>query len=194
MVEAGGGGPLVNPYAPPRTRLSGPAGEPGALDELTREEVDAFVGKRKGDYYWRHWSRSTNRQLNAFNWAAGFFSLFWLLYRRMYKEFAVALAALVASAVVELVLEPLVGEAKGSLSRALNFLPGLTIGILGNRLYLRRARVAAAAARLCTTPGERDAALAASGGMSWLAALIAVAVLAMLVILPALLGGAPPNQ
>jgi hypothetical protein len=165
----------LDPYAPPRTDVGGAATlEPA--EALTPEEIRAFVGPRAAGYYGRRWSRAlATGRLPGFNWAAMVCNFLWLLYRRMYKELAIALGATMALAAV---VELLPGTVAAQLSPALDFAPGVVIGVLGNWLYLRRARRAVAAARALPSPDQRFTELVRRGGVSWLAVGIGLAVTA----------------
>jgi hypothetical protein len=181
--------PPPNPYAPPRSDEE-MAGPPVAGD-LTREDIYAFAGQRRGGYYWYHWSRAgAGRGFAGFNWAAAIFNLSWLLYRRMYVEFGVGLGVTGTITVAEVLLQPVLGkEVAQLLSRLDNFLPVVVVGFLGNRLYLRRARAAVALARPLATPADRHAFLAARGGTSWLAVFVGLVLsLGMFAVLVAVLG------
>jgi hypothetical protein len=164
----------LDPYAPPRSDTVSPD-RPLVVTDLTREQVHSFVGRRSG-YYWDRWSRAElGRKFAGFNWAAAFFNLTWLLYRRMYREFGIGLGAMAVLGLAEAFLEPMIGkDNSATLSRIDNLVPVVALGILGNWLYLRRARDAIARTRHLATPAERHAFLAARGGTSWLAVLVGV--------------------
>jgi hypothetical protein len=160
--------PAPDPYAPPRAPLDAAPGS-GSDERLTREEVKAFVGKNHG-YYWAQWSdpRRQGRLFQGFNFAAAFFGLFWLLYRRMYREFAWLMGAYVGLGVVEAVAD---AESFGNEVNLITRVVGFVVtGALGNGLYLRRARAAARSSRLAAQPEAAHAHIVARGGTSWIAA------------------------
>jgi hypothetical protein len=159
-----------NPYEAPRANLSA---APPPASELTREEVDAFVGNR-GAHFWGKWRpvMASGSLLAGFSWAAGFFNFLWFLYRKMYREFAIFFLA-------EAVGGTLVGLAAGrDVDRIFSIAAFAASGTLGNGLYLRRARAVVAAARHAEPDLERRLALLRKkGGTSILWPILAAAVL-----------------
>jgi Protein of unknown function (DUF2628) len=152
-----------NPYASPQAELSAPPPETPA--ELTKEEVEAFVGSERASYFWGVWRPSAPSLwlFAGFNWAAVVLNVVWLLYRKMYREFGVAIALIVAGAVLSI---PLGIAEVGSL---VNAVVVVVIGALGNGLYRRRARLVIGAARAREPELEkRLAILRKKGGVAWL--------------------------
>jgi hypothetical protein len=186
-----GGGTSPNPYAPP---LAAPEpAVPREGDAPTREELEAFVGK-KASYYWRKSARNRHDDglMAGWNWAAAFLSIFWLLYRRMHKEFWITMGILVMWGAAEGVLEEaaqLAPEVARSIERFGNFVFAVVMGMIGNGLYLRRVRREVLQSRqlFSADPQGHRAHLAKRGGTSWIAALIGVAVLACVAVLAAML-------
>lgn len=185
-----------NPYAPPR-ETSGPHSL--AVDSaapLSREEVRAFVGK-SADYYWRHWfSREQVHLASAgFNKAAFFLNLSWLLYRRMYREFWVVTGLLFVGEIALGFLEQMLNSTADTrpLDRLIQIALGVTVGVLGNGLYLRRAKIAVAAVRAQESdPQRRLELIEKKGGTSWPAALLGTAGLVSLGALLAVLAAQAP--
>jgi hypothetical protein len=166
----------TNPYAAPETPADMATVDGGApAHDLTREEVRAFVGLRNA-YYWRNWQRATGGSLRAgFNWAAFFLSFGWMLNRKMYRETLVGFAILLAVGVLQGLAAYTTGMNLNALGRVEDIAVAVTMGMLGNGLYLRRARRIIADVRAREPdPERREALLRARGGRSWLGILIAV--------------------
>ena len=168
----------VNPYQAPSTAID--AEEAPATFDLTRQEVEAFVGPDRADYYYRKWQRARLGALFAgWNFGAGFFNLAWMLYRRMFREFFIALGVAAVLGVGEtLITSYVVGaEFEREVSRVGDLLIAIATAIFGNAIYLRRARkkVAQARAQLPEGGEGRLAYLRTLGGTSWLAVVIGMA-------------------
>lgn len=152
-----------NPYAAPATDVSGGGAEPAL--EITREEIDAFVGERSG-YYWGHWKDDLARPalLAGFNWAGLILNVWWLAYRKLWREVLGVFALIfVAGAAMGLV-----GGDDRTLGRVVSIGTAAVVGALGNGLYLRRARRVIASVRaLEPDPERRLALLRERGGVSW---------------------------
>jgi hypothetical protein len=185
-----GGSVSPNPYAPPLTEPA--AAPPGPGDAPTREELQAFAGKN-ASYYWNRSARRGHDGglLAGWNWAAAFLSMLWLLYRRMWKEFSIVMGVLVVWGLIEGLAEELLGvgaEASRGIERIGNAAFAVVMGMIGNGLYLRRARREVLESRrlLASDPQAQRAHLAKRGGTSWIAPLIGVAVFVVLAILAAM--------
>jgi hypothetical protein len=167
----------INPYAAPATPADLASSVGSAAHDLTREEIRAFVGKNHA-YYRGHWERAVGGGLRAgFNWAAFFLSFAWLLYRKMYREFFIWAGAVVGLGVLHGVVESLTEKNLPALDKLENFAFAVTMGMLANGLYLRRARRVIGNVRAQEPdPERRVALLEARGGTSWLGLLIAIAV------------------
>ncbi len=186
-----GGGTSPNPYAPPLAAPEPPVPREGAAP--TREELEAFVGKR-ASYYWRKSGRNRHDDglMAGWNWAAAFLSIFWMLYRRMHKEFWIIVGILVLWGAAEGVVEEMAdlqAESTRSIERFGNFVFAVVMGMIGNGLYLRRVRreVLQSRSLFSADPQGHRAHLAKRGGTSWTAALIGVAVLACVAVLAAMI-------
>jgi hypothetical protein len=187
---------VINPYAAPETPvdLAGMAG-PSAHD-LTRDEVAAYVGP-KSAYYWRAWQRARGGGLRAgFNWAACIFNLGWLLYRKMYREFLIGFGASFGASFALAFIGAAAGKGVDGLDRVVNLGLAVTVGMLGNGLYLRRARQAIGTARTqVADPAERALWLTTHGGTSVLSLLIGLGIsvaIGLLVGLASVRSGAGP--
>ena len=88
------------------------------------EEENRFIGP-KADYYRSKFDEMrTLRQKISLNWAALFFGVFWMLYRKMYE--------VAAAAIVLTILAGLLGAAGGAAGLVLT----VCYGLFGNYLYM----------------------------------------------------------
>lgn len=99
-------------------------------DWLTKEEAEAFVGKN-ASFYLEKWKDHPDTAFKGWNWAAAFFGIEWMAYRKMYRETALSLGLLFVLALF-LALLGLEGEWIGHGFRIL-------IGAVGNALYRKKA-------------------------------------------------------
>lgn len=98
----------------------------------------AFVGPNSA-YYLRAWQpRIAGEGLPEFNWAAFFFPIAWLGYRKMYGITALVTAAIVATTVLEELL--FVGEPPMVLDLLTGLVVAVVCGRYGNAWYLNRAK------------------------------------------------------
>jgi len=143
------------------------SGEGAAGMPLSDPERRAFIGPN-ADYYltrWTAWAAGESAT-TGFNWAAFFFNMPWLLYRRMYHIFGLVfvgsyLIGLASTFVVERFLElPLVGY-----QLLLRLIVALTIGSFGNFWYLRHTEQRISAAKDGEAPRLEQ--LGALGGVHW---------------------------
>lgn len=127
-------------------------------DWLTRQEAAAFVGSN-ADFYLETWKQHADTTFKGWNWAAMFFGLEWMVYRKLYGEaLALFFLGFCISGVAGFFLPDLLGELAGYGFRAV-------IGALGNMLYRKKAL------RVLRRMGsqndaERLAELARRGGVS----------------------------
>jgi uncharacterized protein DUF2628 len=132
--------PADNPYAPPRAATDlGEATVEG--DGLTDAEIVAFVDQNVA-YYRSAWARANHSGgfYAGFNVGALVFSTLWLLYRKMYLAFVVFLVVQMAGMFVAAFVATLLGVHAMLAVWSVVIATKLTIGFLGNALYLRRAR------------------------------------------------------
>ena len=167
----------INPYAAPETPADMASLVGITPHDLTHEEVEAFVGDRHA-YYWGNWQRAVGGGLRAgFNWAAFFLSFAWMLYRKMYREFFIWIGVVFGLGVLQGVVGYLTEKNLDGLDKVQNLVIAVTMGMLGNGLYLRRAKRVIGNARAQEPDPERRAALLrARGGTSWIGLLVAIAV------------------
>jgi hypothetical protein len=170
----------INPYAAPATPIDAP--HAASLLDLTRDEVQGYVGGKHA-YYWHVWQRAATRGglTTRFNWAAFLLNSSWLLYRKLFREFWMFTAATTGVSC----LVSLIGGATGRKLFGVDLIASLAlsamVGVLGNGLYLRRARRIIGAVRAETADPERRMRLLASrGGTSWLWALSGLVVVIVL--------------
>ncbi len=146
-----------------------------SAEDAREEELRAFVGPRS-NYYLASWAPrlpgSTAR--SGWNWAAWFFSGFWLLYRKMYKGAAIFFGAVLAVSIAEeayfrFILE--MPELESAMDRVLNFVPGIICGLYGNAWYLSHANRAISKVHAEMPNDDVLDALAKRGGTSFVSAL-----------------------
>lgn len=137
---------------------------------LTREEVIAFVGDN-ADPYLRKWEAHLQSPYKGWNWAAAFFRLEWMVYRKMYLEafliwlsiFAVGMGGAILARTARVRLDDTI----------LNSVAQILIGLLGNTLYHRKA-LRALRKTQDMTQNDRVAYLQRKGGTSVLAVVLMV--------------------
>jgi Tfp pilus assembly protein PilE len=143
----------ANTYAPP-------------ADDPITQLVAAFIGTRWESHYSKAWQKFGSpaglRPGTSWNWPAGLFSFYWLLYRRQYLY---AVAYFVGSGILNLV--------------PFGFFAWLAsivlMGMYGDRIILDQAYKAADKALKLHGPGEQARAdAAAAGGTSWLFLLVLI--------------------
>ena len=166
----------TNPYAAPQTPADMASGAETAAHNLTRDEVRAFVG-RESSYYWRNWQRASGGSLRAgFNWAGFFLSFAWLCYRKLYREALIGFGVMAGLGVLRGMAEYATAMNLKAVARVEDIAVAVTIGMIGNGLYLRQAQRVIGAARAQEPDLERrEALLRARGGRSWIGLLIVVA-------------------
>ena len=174
----------TNPYAAPQTPADLPSAAETAAHDLTREEVRAFVGLESA-YYWRNWQRATGGSLRAgFNWPAFFLNFCWLVYRKMYREALIGLGIMLGLGFLRGIAETATAMNLNAVARVEDIAVAVTVGMIGNGLYLRRAQSVIGAARAQEPdPERREALLRARGGRSWSGFLIVLALTIALAVL-----------
>ena len=121
-----------------------------------------------------------------FSYSSIIFGLFWFLYRKMYLEFFVILIIIYAESQFEnYVLAELIGTEQTRLfSFAVNIIFTVTLGIIGNNLYLKKAKRTVEQAQIrFADPEQQKEFLAKKGGTSILLVMIAFALFVLAVIL-----------
>ena len=129
---------------------------------LTKEEAETFVGKNDFFYLgkWRKYSEST---FKGWNWAAFFFGISWMAYRRMYTEALLYYLFIAFAGVLIVVTFGAIGiRVNGDLLRSIL---QLFVVIFGNAIYRKKAlRVLRKTIHLSET--DRLSVLEAKGGTS----------------------------
>lgn len=93
-----------NPYAPPEVPLDSPVGSASDIESVSYDELRLYVGENIR-YYNQNWPMTLSGSVYSthfgFNWAAFFFSLYWLLYRKMYRRSLILGGVLLAKEIAE---------------------------------------------------------------------------------------------
>lgn len=121
-----------------------------------------------------------------FSFSAVLFSVFWFLYRKMYLEFFVIIIIFYAESQFEnYILAELIGTEQAELfSFAVDIILTITLGIIGNNLYLKKAKRMAEQAQIrFADPEQQKEFLAKKGGTSILLVMTAFALFVLAVIL-----------
>lgn len=99
--------------------------------DIDSQLLRLFIGEKKQHYYIRKWSKG----LNSWNWAAFFFPIFWLGYRKMYKP----AYSIVGFFIVINLLVTVLGIDEVILNPVMGFAVSFTVGITGNHFYRHHA-------------------------------------------------------
>lgn len=95
-------------------------------EQPARQKLRLFVGKN-ADFYMKKWKNNW-----SWNWAAFFFTVFWLGYRKMYMQILVMIAVYLLTDILLINVRPgMYGNYTLAVSLAFSFF----YGIQGNRLY-----------------------------------------------------------
>ena len=151
--------------------------------EYSESELRSFIGPR-ADYYLERFRRLHLRGPKAFpfNFAAFFFSVGWLLYRRLHRIFWIASAIIVVESVVsEWVATTFLGlkTASATYNQLVTLAYAVTVGTFANAWYYRHdaRRLAHLKANAAT-----DEQIARAGGVRWGPPLVFMALMLSLVI------------
>jgi len=105
-------------------------------DWLTKEEAETYIGQNS-PFYLDKWKTHSESRFKGWNWAAFFFGIQWMTYRRMYIE---ALLYYLLTVVVGIIIGLILGvfgiRIDGSLLRSIL---QLFVGIFGNAIYRNKA-------------------------------------------------------
>lgn len=88
------------------------------------QEENRFIGPKTAYYRSKFDEMRTLRRMVSLNWAALFFGVFWMLYRKMYE--------VAAAAIVLTILAGILGTAGGAIGLVLT----VCYGLFGNYLYM----------------------------------------------------------
>ncbi|NML58846.1 DUF2628 domain-containing protein [Chryseobacterium cheonjiense] len=123
-----------------------------------------------------------------FSFSAVLFGVFWFLYRKMYLEFFVIIIIFYAESQFEnYVLAELIGTEKTKLlSFVISIILTITMGIIRNNLYLKKAKRMVEQAQMTSIdPEQQKEFLTKKGGTSVLFVMIAFALFVLAVIMQA---------
>jgi len=152
-------------------------------DWLTKDEADAFIGNNS-PYYLDKWKTHSNSPRKGWNWAAVFFGIAWMAYRKMYLE---AILSSILFMLISFGIEVILGAFQMSLNE--QFYPvafQIFAGGFGNVLYRNKAlRILRKTMDL--NEKKRLDFLRAKGGVSIVGSVICVLIVATLAILSILL-------
>jgi hypothetical protein len=154
-----------NPYRSP-TRI------PESLvdrSEPTEDELRAFFGDN-AEYYLTSWAKKAEHGWWAgFNWAAFLFFLMWCLYRKLYLVFFIAFGFLTALGLANLPV---------AVYWVICLAAWISCGMLGNHIYLRRARsVISRYRQSAADPDEQIRLISKAGGRSRVALALGLVIL-----------------
>lgn len=153
-------------------------------DWLTKEEAEAFIGDNSS-FYLDKWKTCSDSTRKGWNWAAMFFRIEWMAYRKMYIE---AVICFLAIAFISLCIDFILAAFRMELSgKLIGDAFGLLIGFWGNALYRKKALRALQKTKNMDEP-ERIEYLKAKGGVSILGVFGCIAVEIAYAVLFALLG------
>lgn len=103
---------------------------------LTEEETELFVGKNCA-YYYDKWGNNTGRVYRGWNWAAMFFNIEWMIYRKMYIEALLTFVAMLITGVCFKTLFAVFGIVVNA--GVVVHIFRLAMGFFGNALYEKKA-------------------------------------------------------
>ena len=134
-----------------------------------------FIGEKNADYYISRWSKGNH----TWNWAAFFFGLFWLGYRKMYK-----MIFLFLSISLLINLAPLNEEISTIYNNALSLGVAITLGIRGNYFYRQHA-IKKIKKKLDESTSQKIwlEQVVLSGGGSWIGLLMSLLLLVVYLVL-----------
>jgi len=152
-------------------------------DWLIKEETEAFIGKNSS-FYLEKWGSRPDSAFKGWNWAAMFFSIEWMAYRKMYLEaFLYFLAIVLISIGLGFMFDALRigydGKILGDIFR-------LMTGFIGNALYRKKALRAFSKTKNMSAP-DRLSSLRSMGGVSVVAVVVCIILEIAIVVLPILI-------
>jgi hypothetical protein len=159
------------------------------METHRREYLRIYFGKST-DYYLNVLDKSEGGKKHMFNIAAFFLGPIWMLYRKMYVEAGFYLGGVIVLGFAEgfLVNEvfQLSPSAADTVSRSINIGLAMSVGMLANSLYIKKA---IAAVDLLVEDWQEDGPdlvledqLRKMGGVSWPSALLGAAVVLALLV------------
>jgi hypothetical protein len=140
--------------------------------DADRERVKLFIGKN-ADYYLMEWEQATGQKYVTWNWAAFFFSVFWLLYRKMFRQAGLVLALIAIESLGEKILFPDMPDyISNGLSSGIGMAVAGFLGRFGNDWYKKHVDKAVSRLKASDAPVES---YRKQGGTSWLLAILVLA-------------------
>jgi hypothetical protein len=146
---------------------------------------EAFFQK-SGGYYLEQLNFYEKGKKFRFSYSSSIFGIFWFLYRKMYLEFFIIIAIFYVESIFEnLVLVKLIGiEQTKFFSFAVNIILLITMGIIGNNLYIKKAKRTLEKAQMkFTDPDQQKEFLTKKGGTSFLYVIILLTILVLAILL-----------
>ena len=109
-------------------------------DWLTKDEAEAFIGKNSS-FYLEKWKLHSESTLKGWNWAALFFSIEWMAYRKMYAEAILSfmLVLTISFGISAIFIFGIGADFSFTLGRIVGDISRLSAGIFGNYLYRKKA-------------------------------------------------------
>jgi len=138
------------------------------------ELYKAFFQKRS-NYYLEQLNYYEKGRKFRFSYASFIFGIFWFLYRKMYLEFFIILTVFYVESIFEnLVLIKLIGiEQTKFFSFVVTIIVLITMGIIGNNLYIKKAKKTIEKAEMkFTNLDQQKEFLTKKGGTSFLYVII----------------------
>ena len=150
---------------------------------LTKEEAEAFIGDNSS-FYLEKWGSRPDSAFKGWNWAAMFFSIEWMAYRKMYLEAilyfsVIALISIGLGFVFDVFRMGFDGKIIGDIFRVLT-------GVFGNALYRKKALRAFQKTKYMDTT-ERINSLRTMGGVSVIAVVVCIILEIAIAVLPIIL-------
>ncbi|WP_047982610.1 DUF2628 domain-containing protein [Ornithinibacillus contaminans] len=141
-----------------------PAGTEQQVIEEEEELLRLFIGPSKEDYYMTKWKKR-----NSWNWAAFFFSIYWMTYRKMYGYTFVLLGFFIAFYTLTTLF-----DVEISVSAGISVAYIVVFGLCSNKLYEQFAKKKIKQIKGTYPPTENIAAIVVQKGGTSLKSVFAV--------------------
>ncbi|WP_457640580.1 DUF2628 domain-containing protein [Persephonella sp.] len=99
------------------------------MENITKEEMEAFIGK-KAEYYLNKFEKFEKGNAVSWNWAAFFFGVLWMFYRKMYLYGLIAFFLIM---IINIFLE--VAKINPVISIGISLWLWIGFGMFGNYIY-----------------------------------------------------------
>lgn len=152
---------------------------------MEKTELYEAYFQDSSNYYLKQLNYYEKGKKFRFSFSAVLFGVFWFLYRKMYLEFFVIIIIFYAESQFEnYVLAELIGTEQTELfSFAVDIILMVILGIIGNNLYLKKAKRMVEQAQITSAdPEQQKEFLAKKGGTSIVLVMIAFALFVLAVI------------